>query len=59
MPSKGVRPYPHNSFWNGPRMSECCGGIKTGVLVLDSGARYKHLINYKCQSFLSLMGDKR
>ena len=25
--------------------------------LLDSGAKYKHIINYKCQSFLSLMGE--
>lgn len=25
--------------------------------LLDSGAKYKNIINYKCQSFLSLMGE--
>ena len=25
--------------------------------LIDSGAKYKNIINYKCQSFLSLMGE--
>ena len=25
--------------------------------LIDSGAKYKDIINYKCQSFLSLMGE--
>ena len=31
--------------------------VRLIIKLIDSGAKYKNIINYKCQSFLSLMGE--